>query len=99
MAPTAEYDSTKLVNIGANRWSIKPAVGVSRTHGPLYVEMYGGVWIFGTNTNFNGGLVREQAPLGTLQAHVSYFFKPRLWLAADSAFCTGGRATVNCAVN
>jgi hypothetical protein len=95
MAPTGKYDPTHLVNIGANRWSIKPEVGVSRTHGPWYVEAYGGVWLFGTNTNFNGGTVREQAPLGTLQAHVSYFFNPRLWLAADWTFYTGGRTTVD----
>jgi hypothetical protein len=98
MAPTGEYDPTKPVNIGANRWSIKPEVGFSRTHGPWYVELYGGVWFFGTNTDFNGGLVREQAPLGALQAHVSYFFKPRLWLAADYTFYPGGRTTVAGAV-
>jgi hypothetical protein len=98
MAPTGEYDPTRPVNIGANRWSIKPEVGFSRTHGPWYVELYGGVWFFGTNTDFNGGLVREQAPLGALQAHVSYFFKPRLWLAADYTFYTGGRTTVAGAV-
>jgi len=52
------------------------------------------VWFFGTNTNFHGGSVREQGPLGTFQAHVSYTFKPRLWLAADATFYTGGRTTL-----
>jgi len=94
MAPTGEYHPEQLVNIGANRWSIKPEIGISKTHGPWYIELYGGVWFFGTNTDFNGGLVREQAPLGAFQAHVSYFFKPRLWLAADWTFYTGGRTTV-----
>jgi hypothetical protein len=98
MAPTGEYEPSELVNIGANRWSVKPEVGVSRTHGHWYVELYGGVWFFGTNTNFNGGLVREQAPMGALQAHVSYFFQPRLWVAADWTFYTGGRTTVAGAV-
>jgi hypothetical protein len=94
-APTGQYDPAKLVNIGSNRWSVKPEVGVSRTEGRFYLELYGGVWIFGTNNDYYGGSVREQDPLGTFQAHASYTFKPRLWLAADATFYTGGRTTVD----
>ncbi len=36
--------------------------------------------------------------MGTIQAHVSYIFNPRLWLAADWTFYTGGRTTVDGAV-
>jgi hypothetical protein len=94
-APTGQYDPAKLVNIGSNRWSVKPEVGFSRTKGRWYLELYGGVWIFGTNGDYYGGSVREQDPLGTFQAHVSYTFKPRLWLAGDATFYTGGRTMVN----
>jgi hypothetical protein len=93
--PTGQYDPSKLINIGSNRWSFKPEVGVTRTWGPWYLELYGGVWVFGTNRNFYGGSVREQDPIGTFQAHVSYTFKPRLWLAADATFYTGGRTTLD----
>ncbi len=94
-APTGQYDPSKLINIGSNRWALKPEMGVSKTLGRWYLELYGGAWIFGTNTNFFGGSVREQNPLGTFQAHVSYTFKPRLWLAADATFYTGGRTTLD----
>jgi hypothetical protein len=94
-APTGQYDPSKLINIGSNRWSLKPNIGASKTLGRWYLELYGGVWFFGTNTDFSGGSVREQDPLGTFQAHVSYTFKPRLWLAADATFYTGGRTTVD----
>jgi len=97
--PTGQYDPSKLINIGSNRWSFKPEMGVSKTLGRWYLELYGGVWIFGTNTNFFGGSVREQDPLGTFQAHVSYTFKARLWLAADATFYTGGRTTLDGVVN
>jgi len=53
------------------------------------------VWMFSDNTDFFGGSVREQDPIGTFQAHLSYTFKPRLWLSADATFYTGGRTTVN----
>jgi hypothetical protein len=95
VAPTGQYDPSKLINIGSNRWSVKPELGVSKVWGRWYAELYGGVWFFGTNTSFYGGSVREQAPIGTLQAHVSYFFKPRLWLAVDATFYTGGRTTLD----
>jgi hypothetical protein len=82
-------------DFGANRWSFKPELGFSRTQGRWYLELYGGVWIFGTNGDFYGGSNREQDPLGAFQAHVSYTFKPRLWLAADATFYTGGRTAVD----
>lgn len=94
-APSGQYDPAKLINIGSNRWSVKPELGVSKTKGPWYLELYGGVWVFSDNSHFFGGVRREQDPIGTFQAHVSYTFKPRLWLAGDATFYTGGRTTVN----
>jgi hypothetical protein len=95
VAPSGQYDPAKLINIGSNRWSFKPEVGFSRTKGRWYLELYGGVWVFTDNGNFFGGSVREQEPIGTFQAHVSYTFKPRLWLAGDATFYTGGCTTVD----
>jgi len=54
-APSGQYDPSKLINIGSNRWSLRPQLGVSKTLGPWYLELYGGVWFFGDNTNFSGG--------------------------------------------
>src|SRR4029453_6787783 len=34
-APLGQYDPDKLVNIGTNRWSIKPDLGLSKAFGPL----------------------------------------------------------------
>ncbi len=84
-APTGQYDPSKLINIGSNRWSLRPQVGVSKTVGPWYLELYGGVWFFGTNTDFFGGSVREQDPIGSFQA-------PELHLQAPPV--AGGRRDV-----
>jgi hypothetical protein len=94
-APTGQYDPSKLINIGSNRWSVKPQLGASKTVGPWYLELYGGVWLFTDNTDFYGGSLRKQNPIGTFQAHVGYSFKPRLWLAGDATFYTGGQTTVD----
>ena len=47
------------------------------------------------NDDFLGRFRREQEPIATLQAHVSYTFRPGLWLAADATYYAGGRTTVN----
>jgi hypothetical protein len=95
VAPTGQYDPSKLVNIGTNRWTFKPELGVSHPAGRWWVELYAGGWFFTDNHDFFGGSHREQQPIATFQAHVSYVFRPRLWLAVDSTFYTGGQTTVD----
>jgi hypothetical protein len=98
-APLGEYDPTKLINIGTNRWSFKPEVGLSKAIGKWTLEIYAGVWLFTVNTNFLGQYTREQDPIGSGQVHLLYTFKPRLWVAFDANFYTGGRTTVDGTVN
>ena len=33
--PLGQYDDTKVINLGTNRWSVKPEIGLSRACGPL----------------------------------------------------------------
>ena len=94
--PLGQYDGTKLVNLGANRWSFKPEVGVSRRIDQWTVEGYAGVWLFTTNEQFyTGSSVRRQDPILSLQGHVSYSFPNRSWLAFNGTWYTGGRSSVN----
>jgi len=95
VAPTGKYDSSKLINIGANRWSFKPELGFSQPIGRWFFDVYGGVWLFTTNQDFFGGQTKHQDPIGVIQAHVSYNFRPRLWVAADYTYYWGGQTTVN----
>jgi len=95
IAPSGQYDPAKLINIGANRWAFKPELGFSHPLGGLMVDLYGGVWLFTANPDFFGGSRREQRPIGTFQLHGSYTFRPRLWLAGDVTYYTGGRTTVD----
>ncbi len=97
--PTGQYDSSKLINIGANRWAFKPEVGIVHVMGRWAIDAYVGGWFFTDNTDFYGGLTREQAPMLSTQFHVRYLFKPGLWAAFDGNFWNGGRTTVNGAVN
>jgi len=95
-APTGQYDPTKLINLGTNRWAFKPEVGVSVPVGHWYLDAYAGAWFFTNNDQFYpGSSTRKQDPLTVLQAHASYVFKSRAWLAIDATWYGGGASTVN----
>lgn len=99
VAPTGQYDSTKLVNLGSNRWAFKPEVGVSQPLERWFFEAYAGVWFFTDNDRYFGGTRREQQSVTALQAHVSYTFRPRLWLAADVTYYRGGKTSIDDVLN
>jgi hypothetical protein len=95
-APTGEYDRTKLINLGTGRWAIKPEVGLSVPVGRWFLDAYAGAWFFETSDQFYpGDATRRQDPLYTLQAHASYTFKNRAWVAADATWYGGGASTVD----
>jgi hypothetical protein len=98
--PVGQYDPAKLINLGTNRWAFKPEVGFTHNTGRRWLfEVYGGVWLFTDNDDFYGGSLRAQKPIGSVQFHVRYTFKPGLWLSGNSNFYSGGRTTVDGKIN
>jgi Putative MetA-pathway of phenol degradation len=94
-APLGQYNATKLVNIGTNRWSFKPELGISKAWGPLTLELATGVTLYTDNHDFFGGKTRAQAPIYSVQGHVSYSLGAGIWAALDGTYYTGGRTTVD----
>ena len=99
IAPTGEYDPSKLINISTNRWAFKPEIGVVHVMGRWALDAYVGGSFFTDNTDFYGGLTREQDPILSTQVHVRYLFKPGLWGAVDGNFWRGGQSTVDGSAN
>jgi len=95
VVPSGQYVASRLVNVGANRYSFKPEIGVSQPLGDWFVDGSAGVWFFTSNNNFFGGNQRSQAPLMAFQLHSGYTFRPGLWIAADFGYAAGGRTSVN----
>ena len=94
--PLGQYDRTKLVNLGAHRWAFKPEIGASRLISKWTIDGYAGVWFATANDEFYpGASIRTQRPIVALQAHVSYTARPRLWIAGDGTWYSGGRTTVD----
>jgi hypothetical protein len=93
--PLSQYDPSRLVNIGTNRWSVKPEVGVSKAIGSWTIEGQAAVTFFGDNTDFFGGSTRSQEPLYALQGHVVHSFRSGIWAAFDVTYFAGGRSSID----
>jgi len=92
--PASQYDPSRLVNIGTNRWSFKPEIGISKAFGRWTVEGQAAVTFFTDNDDFYGGTTRSQAPLYNLQAHVIDSFPSGVWASFDVTWFAGGRTTI-----
>jgi hypothetical protein len=102
VAPTGQYDPTKLVNLGSNRWSFKPELGFSRRRGHWVLDAYAAVWLFTRNPEFfsrnaffAGTQDQTQDPIAAFESHLSYDVRPRLWISLDANFWHGGRTSLN----
>jgi len=98
-APLGQYDDTKLVNIGTNRWSFKPEVGISKALGQWTLEASAAATLFTDNTDFFRGNTLSQDPIYSLQGHVIYSFRSGIWGSLDATYFTGGRTTLNGTLN
>lgn len=103
VAPTGQYDSTKLIDLGGNRWAFKPELGYSlRFGGNWIVDAYAAVWLFTRNPEFfsrnqyvPGTQDQTQDPIYAFETHLSYDVRPRFWVSLDGNFWYGGRTSLN----
>lgn len=102
VAPTGQYDPTKLINPSGNRWAFKPELGLSQRWGHWIVDGYAAVWFFTKNHDYfsrnqysPSTNYQTQSPIGAIEGHLSYDVKPRLWASFDGNFWYGGRTSMN----
>ncbi len=94
-APLGQYDPDRLINLGANRWSFRPELGVSNARGRWYFEMAAGAWLFTENDDYFGGSSLTQDPLVFVKGAVIYSFTRGVWLALNCGYATGGETRVD----
>lgn len=95
--PIGQYNKTKLINLGMNRFSFKPELAVSHPIAKRWLmDVYAGVWLF-TNNNqyYPGGSQRAQKPMGTVQFHLSYNLSLKAWVAVNATFYAGGNTSLD----
>jgi outer membrane putative beta-barrel porin/alpha-amylase len=106
VAPTGQYDGTKLINNGSNRWGFKPEIGYSQRWGHWVLDGYAGAWFYTTNPEFfshnvffSGNQTRSESPIASFEGHLSYDVKQRLWFSLDGNFWHGGFTILNSVAN
>jgi hypothetical protein len=75
--PLGQYNPSKLINLGTNRYSIKTGIAGSYAfQKKLTLEFHLNSWFFTENKFFYNGNTLKQKPLLAAQTHISYEFKP-----------------------
>jgi hypothetical protein len=93
--PWGKYNSEQMLNVGANRSLIQPAIGASQAIGPWRLELAGMATIYTSNTSFLGSNTLSQNPMYSSEAHVIYYFQNTAYFSADTTYLTGGQKYVN----
>ena len=93
--PWGQYNSNQMLNVGANRSLIQPAMGLSQAVGPWRLELAGMATIYTSNNNFLGNNTLSQNPVYSGETHVIYYFPSTAWISADATYFTGGQTYVN----
>lgn len=93
--PTGDYFEDKLINLGENRYSFRPQIGIVHAWDKWSVEFTGSTWFYTANDEFWNGNLLQVDPLITLQSHLIYTFSPGLWLGLGAGHDFGAQSTVN----
>jgi len=93
--PTGQYFEEKLINIGQNQMVFRPQIGMVRTWYSWSFELTGSIYVFTNNTNFFGGVTRQQDPVFATQAHLIKRFSPKTWASLSASYGLGGQSEIN----
>lgn len=100
--PTGEYDSDRILNMGANRWALRVGMPFIQTLSKEWapgkittLEILPSVWIYGDNDKYVNQQKLEQDELYTLEMHLTHDLSPTLFVSLDYLYQSGGETTVN----
>ncbi len=97
-APTAEYDNDKALNLGANRWSFRPGVGMLKglTSKGTFLQAKVSVELYTKNDEY-GPARQEQDknPLYQFQAFLTQFVDQKTFASLDYFYDYGGETEID----
>jgi hypothetical protein len=98
--PVGEYDTSRVLNLGQNRWYGRVGAPIVWQLGAWVpgrrttVELLPAVWLFGTNDDYAAGTL-ETDPMFQVDAHLTRDVTERFWVSLDAAWYSGGRPTID----
>jgi hypothetical protein len=98
--PIGEYDSSKPLNLGQNRWYGRVGMPVIWQLGPWVpgrrttLEFLPTLWLFGDNTDYVGKTLKTN-PIFQLDSHLTRDLTENFWGSLDATWFYGGRSSIN----
>ncbi|HET7535862.1 MAG TPA: transporter, partial [Candidatus Didemnitutus sp.] len=93
--PLGQYDSTKVINLGTNRWTFDPDIGFSKKIGHVTFDATIGATIVTENHDYYNGQTLAQDPIYSSQFNLSYDFGRGIWAALGYTYYWGGQTSIN----
>lgn len=101
--PTGDYDPTRIVNFGTNRWTLWASLPMSYVLADSMIdpelttfELVPTVQLFGDNDDpFGGADVTSQAPIFLLDGHITHNFNSTVWASLDGTYLVGGETSAD----
>lgn len=97
-APTGLYNSSKILNLGSDRWSFKPEFALTHPFGPQQewvIDAYANCYFYTDNSSYRGVEILRQDPLPGFEAHLSRSFGPKVVGSLDTRYSFRGDTFVN----
>ncbi|MGB5387699.1 MAG: transporter [Eudoraea sp.] len=93
--PFGQYSDDQLLNLGGNRFVIRPQIGMVHYWGPWSYELTSSLVLFSKNNDFfNDGELKQRA-LFALQTHLIRQFEKRFWASLSAGYNQGASSVVN----
>ena len=100
--PTGEYDDSKALNLGANRWAFQVGLPVTYYLGKSMLDpslttfsLLPAVTIYTDNDDPFNADTSEQDPLFKIEGHITRSLNKMLWVALDALYTGGGETTTD----
>ena len=97
--PSGAYSSAQPVNLGANRFSYQLGLPTTFMFGQSFrdarltaLEVLPTVTFYGPNDAPFGATTRTQAPMFSVEAHLTHNLPHRIWVSADLLYRNGGES-------
>jgi len=96
VVPWGEYFPDRLINLGANRFVIRPSLGLVHRRGPWEFESTASLSLYQDNDEYYpGDSVLERDPLWFLQGHVTRNLAHGQWITVSGGLSYDGEFVIN----
>jgi hypothetical protein len=98
--PIGEYDADEALNLGQNRWYGRLGAPLMLAIGPWVpgqrttLELLPAIWMYGDNTDYQGGMTLETDPMFAIEGHLTRDFTESAWGSFDVAWFQGGKSEI-----